>query len=231
MSQAIVTGTSSGIGRAVAEQMMRDGWFVHGIDQHPAVISGAGFKAWQVDLSMASEIDRLLDDLLATIQPKALVHAAGLLRVGSVDELHAADGAAMWHVHVDAAVRLGHRVLPIMRQAGHGRVVFIGSRVASGMPGKSLYAASKSALITLAKSWAAECIHDGVTVNVVSPAATDTAMLHDPARQTSTPRVPPIGRLIQAQEVADLVAFLTRPQSAAITGQDWVICGGASLSS
>ena len=66
-------------------------------------------------------------------------------------------------------------------------------------------------------------------MNVVSPAATDTPMLKDPARANTTPRLPPIGRLIQPDEVAALVAYLTRPEAAAITGQDIAICGGSSV--
>jgi NAD(P)-dependent dehydrogenase (short-subunit alcohol dehydrogenase family) len=98
-----------------------------------------------------------------------------------------------------------------------------------GLAGRSQYAASKAALVSLARSWAAEVVAQGVTVNVVSPAATDTPMLADPARATSAPRLPPMGRLIQPQEVAALVAYLLRPEAAAITGQDIAICGGASL--
>jgi 3-oxoacyl-[acyl-carrier protein] reductase len=69
----------------------------------------------------------------------------------------------------------------------------------------------------------------GVTVNVVSPAATDTAMLADPARVAAQPKLPPIGRLIRADEVAALVAYLLSDAAAAITGQELLICGGASL--
>ena len=68
-----------------------------------------------------------------------------------------------------------------------------------------------------------------MTVNVVSPAATRTAMLDDPARRTEAPRMPPLGRLIQPTEIASLVAYLLSSDAGAITGQDIAICGGATL--
>jgi hypothetical protein len=70
-------------------------------------------------------------------------------------------------------------------------------------------------LRALARSWAAEVVAHGVTVNVVSPAATGTAMLSDPSREGETPIVPPLGRLIQPAEIASLVVFLVSPAAAA----------------
>ena len=161
--------------------------------------------------------------------PDAFVHAAGVLRVGNVGALDHAGGELMWRIHVDAATRIADVLIPRMAARNAGRVVFIGSRVAGGMPGRGQYAATKAAMIALANSWAAEVAPHGVTVNVVSPAATATAMLSDPNRASATPKLPPIGRLIQPGEVAALVSFLLSPQAAAITGQDIPICGGSSL--
>ncbi|GLR84422.1 hypothetical protein GCM10007857_11320 [Bradyrhizobium iriomotense] len=164
---------------------------------------------------------------LAGIAPTALVHAAGVLRVGHLGALNHDDGAAMWRLHVDVAERLANTLAPSLPDGG--RIVFIGSRTASGASGRGQYAATKAALVALARSWAMELAPRGITVNVVAPAATETPMLKDPTRATVAPRLPPIGRFIRPQEVAASVAFLLSAEAGAITGQQLVICGGSSL--
>jgi NAD(P)-dependent dehydrogenase (short-subunit alcohol dehydrogenase family) len=99
----------------------------------------------------------------------------------------------------------------------------------AGSPGKSQYAATKSALAGMARSWAAELVTRGITVNVVAPGPTDTPMLSDPNRDRTPPKVPPMGRLIEADEVAGLVTFLLGADARSITGQVITQCAGMSL--
>lgn len=226
--RALVTGSSSGIGQAIAEHLLDQGWQVLGLDWAAPRLQHARFEARQVDLSQQSALDAALVQLP---QVDALVHAAGILRVGRLGELDPAAGDMMWRLHTQCAATLANHLIPLMAGRQQGRAVFIGSRVSQGMPGRSQYAATKAALVAMARSWASEVVAVGVTVNVVSPAATQTALLADPARAGSAPRLPPLGRLIQPQEIATLVAFLLSPAAAAITGQDIAICGGASLPS
>lgn len=223
---AVVTGSSSGIGKAIAQALLDAGWAVTGLDLSAPAIDHKRFHAVQVDLADGGSLDAAAANLHGV---DALVHAAGLLRLGALGSLNPAAGELMWRLHVDAASRLANALAGAMAAKGDGRIVFIGSRVAQGMAGRGQYAATKAALIALARSWAAELAPRGVTVNVVSPAATQTAMAQDPARASTAPRLPPIGRLILPEEVAGLVLYLLSPLAAAITGQDIQICGGSSL--
>ncbi len=224
VGHALVTGAASGIGKAIAERLLAEGWRITGLDRSTIGTTCDRFRSIALDLG---DLAQLRAALASLHDVTALVHAAGFMRTAPLGALDPADGAAMWRVHVEAAIVIADVLLPTMPSGG--RVVLIGSRTASGAAGRSQYAASKAALYGLARSWAAETAPRGITVNVVAPAATETPMLSDPARQGVKPRVPPIGRFIRPEEIAALTAFLLGPDAGAITGQQIVICGGSSI--
>jgi NAD(P)-dependent dehydrogenase (short-subunit alcohol dehydrogenase family) len=224
VKSAVVTGASSGIGAAIVRRLLFDGWHVMGMSRRDPQLDDAGFSWTPIDLgdldtlrSRASEIDAV----------DAVVHAAGLQRSAPLGALKVEDGLDMWRVHVAAAEVLVNALAEKIRDGG--RVVLVGSRTMVGNAGKSQYATTKSALTGMARSWAAELVDRAITVNVVAPGPTDTPMLADPARRSTPVKLPPMGRLIDPDEVAGLISFLLGPHGRSVTGQAIVQCAGASL--
>ncbi|HIC8744022.1 TPA: SDR family NAD(P)-dependent oxidoreductase [Klebsiella aerogenes] len=225
MKQALVTGASSGIGAAIVGQLLAEGWQVLGLSRSAPPFAHEAFRHLAVDVS-----DRqvLVDALSSVPTPQAIIHTAGMMAAAPLGELDALRGETLWRLHVDAAQTLANRFAPVMSRGG--RIILLGSRTSRGAAGRSQYTATKAALVALARSWAAELAAAGITVNVVAPGATDTPMLRQPGRESSPPKTPPLGRLIKPQEVVSLVSWLLSEGAAAMTGQELVMCGGASLS-
>jgi len=214
----VVTGSASGIGAAIASRLADDGWSVVGIDR------SASAHVHAVDLADTGQAAAFAGSLSGVT---ALVHAAGFMRTAPLGEIDPADGDAMWAVHVRALTIFANALAPQMPPGG--RILAIGSRTSAGAGGKSQYAACKAAVTALIRSWAIELAPRGVTANVIAPAATDTGMLSDPGRQGVAPVTPPIGRFIRPEEIAAYAAFILSPDADAITGQELLVCGGASL--
>ncbi|HHP1333054.1 TPA: SDR family NAD(P)-dependent oxidoreductase [Klebsiella quasipneumoniae] len=224
MKRAIVTGASSGIGAAVVRRLLEDGWQVVGMSRSLPPFSQPNFRHLEVDVSQRSALLAALEQIEP---PQAIIHAAGSMTAAPLGNLDPLRGESLWRLHVDAAQTLVNHFAPAMEPGG--RVVLLGSRTSRGAAGRSQYTATKAALVALARSWAAELAPAGVTVNVVAPGATDTPMLHQPGRESSPPRLPPLGRLIAPQEVVSLISWLLSEGASAMTGQELVMCGGASL--
>ncbi len=222
--RAVVTGVSSGIGAAIAARLLDDGWSVVGLSRRKPVFQNDAFAWRECDLSDILGIRAAVSELGAI---DAIVHAAGLQRSARLGELSAADGQAMWTVHVGAAEALVNTLISDVVRGG--RIVLVGSRTMTGAAGKSQYTATKAAQLAMARSWALELVDRAITVNVVAPGPTSTPMLTDPGRSVTPPQVPPYGRFIEPAEIAGTVAFLLSPDARSITGQALVQCAGTSL--
>jgi NAD(P)-dependent dehydrogenase (short-subunit alcohol dehydrogenase family) len=221
---AVITGASSGIGAATVRRLLCDGWHVMGMSRRDPQIDDARFSWTPIDLGDLDELRSRASEIGAV---DAVVHAAGLQRSAPLGALKVEDGLDMWRIHVAAAEVLIDELAERIRDGG--RVVLVGSRTMTGNAGKSQYATTKSALTGMARSWAAELVDRSITVNVVAPGPTDTPMLVDPARRHTPVKLPRMGRLVDPDEVANLIAFLLGPHGRSITGQAIVQCAGASL--
>lgn len=221
---AVVSGVSSGIGRAIALRLLDDGWSVIGLSRREPELTHAGYTWRYCDLAQGESIGSAVAGIASV---DALIHAAGFQVSERLGRLDADAGDRMYAVHVGAAVRLADSVVD--RIPDGGRILLIGSRTATGVAGKSQYAGTKAALRGLARSWAMELAPRRITVNVIEPGPTDTAMLSDPARATTPPVMPPLGRLIHPDEIAALAAYLLTGNGSMVTGQHLTICAGASL--
>jgi NAD(P)-dependent dehydrogenase (short-subunit alcohol dehydrogenase family) len=224
VKRAVVTGASSGIGAAIVRRLLGDGWHVTGLSRRDPQINDDRFCWTPADLGDFDDLRSRVSEIGAV---DAVVHAAGLQRSAPLGALKVEDGLDMWRIHVAAAEVLINALAERIRDCG--RVVLVGSRTMTGNAGKSQYATTKSALTGMARSWAAELVERSITVNVVAPGPTDTPMLVDPARRHTPVKMPRMGRLIDPDEVAGLVAFLLGPHGRSITGQAIVQCAGASL--
>jgi len=149
----VVTGASSGIGFAIAKQLLAEGHEVIGLSRSAPDLDHARFTWCAADLGDTAAIAGLAQRMGAV---DGLVHAAGFMKTARLGELDEASGEAMWRLHVAAASALADALVPAMREGG--RIVLIGSRVSGGAAGRSQYAAVKAAMVGMARSWAIELV-------------------------------------------------------------------------
>lgn len=234
---ALVTGGASGIGRACAERLARDGAIVVVTDlqddkgaETVEAIRKAGGEASYLHHDVTSEqawIDVIADVAKTRGRLDILVNNAGIARQGMVAEMSLADIDALLNVNVRAAVLVAQAAIPHLTNGG--RIVFIGSCLADRItaPGVTVYSMTKSAQIALTHGLARELGPRDITVNLVQPGATDTDMNpangdHAEILRSQTP----LGRYGKPEDVAAAVAFLASPAARQISGATLTVDGG-----
>jgi NAD(P)-dependent dehydrogenase (short-subunit alcohol dehydrogenase family) len=230
--KALVTGSTSGLGRAIALQLARDGAevIVHGRDaargaQTVEMIRADGGSARFVaaDLSDPTNIERLAEE---TGEIDILVNNAGFSKWGPTADLDVATFDAMFAANVRAPFYLVAAFAPGMAARGSGSIINIGSMAGSlGLAGGAAYGATKAALASLAQGWAAEFSPRGVRVNTVAagPIYTrpEARELFDTLGATTA-----LKRAADPAEIAEVVAFLASPRASYVTGAIIAADGG-----
>ena len=236
---ALVTGASRGIGKAIAKSLGNSGAIVigtsttesgaHGIetDMKEQGINGYGMV---LDVASQDSITGFFNTLSnKNLQPQILVNNAGITRDNLMLRMKDEEWDSVINTNLSSIYRVSKHCLKGMMKARHGRIINITSVVAlSGNAGQANYSAAKAGIIGFTKSLAQEIGSRGITVNCVAPGFIITDMtekLTDDQKQQMLTQIA-LGRLGNAEEVADTVTFLASSQAAYITGETININGG-----
>ncbi|WP_067827495.1 SDR family oxidoreductase [Nocardia inohanensis] len=245
---ALVTGSSRGIGRAIAQRLAADGATVavhygsnaEAADRTVAEIRARGGRAFAVgaELGTAAGIDALFEGLAAELPDGRLDilvnNAGGGGNGGAIGDLLPADVDRLFAVNVSAPLFITQRAIPLLRDGG--RVVNISScapRVAA--PSQIAYAMTKGAIDVLTKTLAVELGPRAITVNAVAPGTTETEGMaafldSNPQMRAAMSAMSALGRVGQPADVADVVAFLAADDARWITANVIDVSGGTAIS-
>ena len=233
---ALVTGASRGIGRAIAEQLAKDSFFVvgtatsdTGADSISAYLgeNGKGLKLNVADPESINQVVKTIAETMGT--PTVLVNNAGITKDNLLMRMKDEEWDEIINTNLTSVFRLSKALLRGMMKAKTGRIINISSVVgATGNPGQSNYAAAKAGMVGFTKSMAREVGSRNITVNTVAPGFIDTDMTRELPEQSKQALLSsiPLARLGNAEEIAHAVSFLASREAAYITGETLHVNGG-----
>lgn len=248
---AIITGAAGGIGLSIARTFLAAGYRVVILDLQQervdAVVSetGPGLSGYACDVTSEADIQRIFKEVQEQYGSiDVLVNNAGLQHVSPIEDFPVDKFRHMLDVMLTAPFIAIKHVLPYMKERKFGRIINMASiNGLIGFAGKAAYNSAKHGLVGLTKVAALETATAGITVNSVCPGYIDTALvrnqLADLAKMRNVPPekvleeviypLVPQKRLLQVEEVAEMVLFLAGEKAAGITGQAMVIDGGYTV--
>lgn len=234
---ALVTGASRGIGAAIADTLAAQGATVigtatsqSGADAITERLKAQGGQGRVIDVSDGDAFVELIEAIGKEVgEISILVNNAGITRDNLLMRMKDEDWQAILDTNLTSVYRSSKAVMRNMMKARKGRIINIASVIGvTGNAGQANYAAAKAGIIAFSKSLAKEIGSRGITVNVVAPGfiATDmTKDLPEAEREAMTTTIA-LGRLGEAQDIANAVAFLASPQASYITGETLHVNGG-----
>lgn len=236
---ALVTGAASGIGKAIAQQLVEDDVTVILADRDGAAVARAaddvdaartGSRPVELDVTDRARWGSVREELVAREgRLDLLVNNAGITRDRTVEKLSEDDWAQVIDVHLRGTWLGCQAMLPLLRDT-QGSIVTMSSEGRHGSFGQANYSAAKAGLVGLTRTIALEQARFGVRANAVAPGAVDTPMMagvpHEVIDRWLTGI--PLGRLARPEEIAAVVAFLGSSAASYITGQVIAVDGGSS---
>jgi len=237
---ALVTGASRGIGAAIADTLIAAGAYVIGTatsETGAQAISdrlGDNGAGKVLNVSDADSIAALMADLKAAkTLPTILVNNAGVSKDNLLMRLKDDEWDFIMDTNLKSIYRMSKACIRPMMKARTGRIITIGSVIGSmGNPGQSVYAAAKAGLIGFSKSLAKEIGSRNITVNVIAPGFIQTDMTKDMDEDNKAAMAStiPLGKLGEAQDIANAVLFLASDMGQYITGETLHVNGGMYMS-